>query len=99
MSHLQSSEESTVTVHHNEPESVVISKERSEGLGVKLVITEIQRGVDRLEWLKVNVHFLLLALLSDDCAAVDDLKTVSLFLFSLLSTHSPGRWEAPCCRA
>ena len=77
ISHLQSSEESTVTVHHNEPESVVISKERSEGLGVKLVITEIQRGVDRLEWLKVNVHFLLLALLSDDCAAVDDLKAIS----------------------
>ena len=77
MSHLQSSKESTVTVHHNEPESVVIGQERSESLGVKLVITEIQRGVDCLERLKVNVHFLLLALLSDNSAAVDDLKDIS----------------------
>ena len=78
LSHLQGSEESTVTVHDNEPESVVVREERSESLRVELVITEVQRGVDRLERLKVNVHFLLFSLISDDGAAVDDLVKISI---------------------
>ena len=91
LSHLQGSEESTVTVHDNEPESVVVSEECSEGFRVELVITEVQRGVDRLERLKVNVHFLLFSLLSDDGAAVNDLiKDISFILcivFIPLLTH------------
>ena len=47
---------------------------------MELVITEVQRGVDRLERLKVNVHFLLFTLLSDDGAAVDDLLKTSFIL-------------------
>ena len=72
MSHLQSTEESTVTIHHDESESVVISQQSSQSFGVELVITKIKRGVDGLERLKINVDFLLLALLGDDGAAVDD---------------------------
>ena len=80
LSHLQGSEESTVSVHDNEPESVVVGEERSESFRVELVITEVQRGVDRLERLEVNVHFLLFTLLSDDGAAVDDLLKTSFIL-------------------
>ena len=39
---------------------------------MKFVVAEIQRSVDRLEGLKVDVDFLLLALVRHDCAAVDD---------------------------
>ena len=56
----------------NEPESVVVCQQRGEGLGVKFVVAEVQRGVDGLEGLKVDVDFLLLALVRDDRAAVDD---------------------------
>jgi hypothetical protein len=44
---------------------------------VKLVVTEVEGGVDRLEGLKVNIDLLLLALLCDYCAAVYDLNTQS----------------------
>ena len=47
---------------------------------MKFVVAEVQRGVDRLERLKVNVHFLLFTLLSDDGAAVDDLVKISFIL-------------------
>ena len=99
--HLQGSEESTVSVHHNEPKSVIVGEECSEGFRVELVITEVQRGVDRLERLKVNVHFLLFTLLSDDGAAVDDLLKLPFILYKLFipSFHSPDRWAALCCRA
>ena len=39
---------------------------------MKFVVAEIQRSVDRLEGLEVDVDFLLLALVRHDCAAVDD---------------------------
>ena len=95
---LQGSKESTVTVHVNGPESVVISKERSEGFRMELVITEVQRGVDRLERLKVSVHFLPFTLLS---AALNDLLKISVILYIIFipSSHSPDRWAALCCRA
>lgn len=39
-------------------------------LSVKLVVAEVQGGVDRLERFKVNVNFLLLAFLSHNGATV-----------------------------
>ena len=39
-------------------------------LGVELVVAEVERGVDGLEGLKVNVHFLLLAVLRQHSTAV-----------------------------
>ncbi len=44
---------------------------------MKLVVTEVEGGVDRLEGLEVNIDLLLLPLLCDYCAAVDDLHTRS----------------------
>ena len=69
---LQSTKESTVTIHHNEAKPVVIGQQRCQGLSVELVVTQVERGVDWLERLKVNVDLLLLALIGDDSAAVDD---------------------------
>ncbi len=44
---------------------------------MKLVVTKVEGGVDRLEGLEININFLLLPLLCDYCAAVDDLHTQS----------------------
>ena len=44
---------------------------------MKLVVTEIEGGVDRLEGLEVDIDLLLLPLLCHYCAAVDDLTTQS----------------------
>ena len=56
-----------------EDSPVVVSQEGGEGFCVELIITEIQGGVDRFEWLEVNVDFLLLPFLCDDRATVNDL--------------------------
>ena len=63
----------------SEDSPVVVSQEGCEGFCVELVITEIQGGVDRFEWLEVNVDFLLLPFLCDYRTTVNHLnhKTVS----------------------
>jgi hypothetical protein len=43
-----------------------------ERLSVKLVVAEIERGVDGLEGLKVKVDFFLFALVSQDGATIYD---------------------------
>ena len=53
---------------------VVVSKEGGESFCVELVITEIQGGVDRFEWLEVNVDFLLLPFLCDYRTTVNHLN-------------------------
>jgi len=69
---MKGSEQRSITVHHDESEFVVVGEQGSEGLRVELVVAQVQRRVDGLEWLEVYVHLLLLALLCDNCAAVDD---------------------------
>ena len=64
--------ESTVTINDNEAKLVVLLHELDEGLSVKLVVAEIQRGVDGLERLKVDVDHLLLALVRQNGATVDN---------------------------
>lgn len=39
-------------------------------LGVELVVTEVQGGVDWFKRLKVNIDFLLLAFLCHNCATI-----------------------------
>ena len=48
------------TVHDNEAEGIVIGQQRSERLGMELVVAEVQRCVDGLKRFKIDVHFLLL---------------------------------------
>mmetsp|Transcript_18612 Transcript_18612/g.70402 ORF Transcript_18612/g.70402 Transcript_18612/m.70402 type:complete len:297 (-) Transcript_18612:283-1173(-) len=68
---LQGAIKTSVTVHHDEPKALVVREQVVQRLGVELVVAEVERRVDRLERLEVNVHALLLALLRDDRAAVD----------------------------
>ena len=63
--------ESSVSPGQDSP--VVVSQEGGESFCVELVITEIQGGVDRFEWLEVNVDFLLLPFLGDYRTTVDNL--------------------------
>lgn len=65
-------EESTVAVHDDESILGVGLEQLAQGLGVELVVTEVQRGVDRLEGLEVDVDLPLLTLGCDDFTAVDD---------------------------
>jgi len=43
---------------------------KTTNLCVKFVVTKIERSVYRSKWLKVNVHLLLFALISDNSAAI-----------------------------
>ena len=74
LTHLKCPEESTITIHDNEPEPVVVGEQSAEGLGVELVVAEVEGGVDGFERLEVNVNFLLLALVGDNSTAVDNLE-------------------------
>lgn len=68
----QSAEQGTVSVHDDETKLLVRLKQLAQGFCVKLIVTEIQRSVDRLEGLKVDIDLALLAFCSDDFTAVDN---------------------------
>mmetsp|Transcript_10967 Transcript_10967/g.36026 ORF Transcript_10967/g.36026 Transcript_10967/m.36026 type:complete len:331 (+) Transcript_10967:801-1793(+) len=61
-----------VAVHHDETVFVVRLQQLVQSLRVELVVTQIQRGVDRLEGLEIHVHFLLLPLVRQNCPRVND---------------------------
>ena len=50
---------------------IIIGKQSIQGFSVELVITQIERGIDRLEGLKVDVHFLFLTFVSNDRSTVN----------------------------
>ncbi len=68
--YLESAEERAISIHDNESEAVVVSQQGRQGLGVELVITQVERGVDGLERLEIDVDLLLLALLGHDGTTV-----------------------------
>ncbi len=61
-----------VTVHDDESKFLVRVEKFCKSLGVELVVAEVERGVDGLEGLKVNIDLLLLAFLGQDFTTVDD---------------------------
>lgn len=63
------------TVHDNKAKLVVIFKKRVESLCVKFVVAEIERCVDGLERLKVNIDLLFFAFVRHDGSTVHN-KTV-----------------------
>ena len=67
----EGAEEGAVTVHDDEAELLVGLEQLGEGLGVELVVTEVQRRVDGLERLEVDVDLALLALGRQDFTAVN----------------------------
>ena len=75
--------QATITVHHDEPKGLVVNEKLVKVLGMELVVTQIQRGVDRLEGLEINVDALLLALVGNDRAAVDDQPVLGTLVVQL----------------
>mmetsp|Transcript_3732 Transcript_3732/g.13105 ORF Transcript_3732/g.13105 Transcript_3732/m.13105 type:complete len:297 (-) Transcript_3732:231-1121(-) len=67
----QGSVEGPVTVHHNEAVPLVALQELAQSVRVELVVAKVQRGVDWLEGLEVDVELLLLSLIRDDGSAVN----------------------------
>jgi hypothetical protein len=65
-------EQCTVSVHDDEAKLLVRLEQLAQGLGMELVVAEVQRRVDGLEGLEVDVDPALLALCGDDFTAVDD---------------------------
>ena len=51
---------------------------------MEFVVTEVERSINWLEWLKVNIQLLLFAILCDDCTSVD---------------YKPIWWHLQCERA
>ena len=51
-------------------EQIIKTTYLGQCFGVELVVAQVQRGVDCPEWLKIDVDLFLLALVSEDRAAV-----------------------------
>jgi hypothetical protein len=68
----QSAEQRTVTVHDNETELLVGLKQLTQSLGVELVVTKVERGIDGLEGLEVDVNLTLLSFGGDNFTTVHD---------------------------
>ena len=57
----QRAKQCSIAVHDDKAELLVRLKELTQGLGMKLVVTEVQRCVDGLERLEINVDLSRLA--------------------------------------
>ena len=68
----ESTEEGAVTVHDDKTEALIRLKELTQGFCVELVVTEIERRVDGLEWFEVNVNLPFLSFGGDNFTTVDD---------------------------
>ena len=68
---LQGAIKTTMTVHHNETEAVIILQELIQSLGVEFVVAEIERCVDWLERFEVDVHLSLLAIVGNNCTTIE----------------------------
>ena len=65
-------EKGAVSVHDDETKLLIRLEQLAQCLGMELVVTEVQRGVDGLEGLEVDVDLALLALGGQDFTTVDD---------------------------
>ena len=68
----EGTEKGTVSVHDDEAILGVGLEQLAQSLGVELVVTEVEGGVDGLEGLEIDVDLPLLALGGDDFTTVDD---------------------------
>jgi len=71
----KSTEEGAVTIHDDETKGLVRLEQLTQSLCVELVVAKVQRGVDGLEGLEVDVDLSLLSFRGNDFTTVDD-KTV-----------------------
>lgn len=68
----QGTEKSSVTIHDDETELLIILKQLGESLGVELVVAKVEGGVDWAERLEVDVDLSLLSLGGQDFTTIDD---------------------------
>lgn len=68
----QSAEERAVTIHDNETKFLVRLQQLTQGFGVELVVAKVERGVNGLEGLEVDVNLPLLAFRGDNFTTVDN---------------------------
>lgn len=68
----QGTEQSSVTIHDDESELLVILEQLGKSLSVELVVAKVEGGVDWSERLEVDVDLSLLALGGQDFTTVDD---------------------------
>lgn len=62
----------SVTIHDNEAKLLVGLEQLTQCLCVEFVVTEVERSVDGLEGLKVDIDLALLSLSGNDFTTVDD---------------------------
>ena len=68
----QGPEQRSVAVHDDKAKLLVGLEQLAQGFGVEFVVTEIERCVDWLKGLKVDVDLSFLAFRSDDFTTVND---------------------------
>ena len=61
-----------VTIHNNKSKLLIRLEKFTERFCVKLVVAKIQRSIDRLEGLEVDIDLAFLAFRGQDFTAVDD---------------------------
>jgi hypothetical protein len=86
----EGAEQGAVSVHDDEAKLLVRLEQLAQRLGMELVVAKVQRGVDGLEGLEVDVDLALLAFCGDDFTAVDD-KAIGRDLRVELQTLLGGR--------
>lgn len=67
---LQRAVQGAITIHDDEAEALVILEQLIQCLGVEFIVAKIQRSVDGLERLEIQVHLLFFALVRYDRPAV-----------------------------
>lgn len=85
----ESTEQGTVTVHDNETELLVSLEQFTQCLSVELVVTKVERSVDGLERLEINVNLALLSFRCDNFTTVHD-KPIGRDLVVKLETLLSG---------
>jgi len=83
-------EESTVTIHDDETEFLIIFKESLESLSVEAVIAHVEGGLERLERLNINRNLLLLTIGSQNFTAVKNETVFRDFVIELQTLLSRG---------
>ncbi len=68
----EGAKQGAVSVHDDEAELLIRFEQLREGLGVELVVTEVERGVDGLERFEIDVDLPLPAFRCQDFTTVDD---------------------------
>jgi len=68
----QGPEKRTVTIHNDKAELLIRLEQFAQSLSMELIVAEIERSIDGLERLKIDIDFALLSFAGDDFTTVYD---------------------------